>query len=166
MSTRTGWGGPYPIARALPTVTSRALRRHGFQAGELALRWAEIVGRQVARMAAPERLGRSRGKQGGVLMLRVRPANALEIQHLAPLIVERINGYYGRPVVSALRLRQGPLPRPAAPRQAPPAPDPALDAALAERVAGVTHERLRTALARLGRHALAGPDDSSAAKRP
>jgi hypothetical protein len=153
MSTRTTWGGPYPIARALPTVTGRALRRYGFQAGELALRWAEIVGQQVARMAAPERLGRARGKQGAVLELRVLPASAIEIQHLAPLIVERINGYYGRPVVASLRLRQGPLPMPPAPRPAPPPPDPAVEQALAAGVAEVRHERLRAALLSLGRHA-------------
>ncbi len=155
MSTRKSWGGAYPIARALPTVTGRALRRYGFQSHELALRWPEIVGRQVASMAAPERLGRSRGKQGGILQLRVRPASALEIQHLAPLIVERINGYYGRSVVSGLKLVQGPLPRPPAPRPPAPEPDPAVEAALAERVAGVSHDRLRTALLSLGRHTAA-----------
>ena len=153
MSTRTTWGGPYPIARALPTVTGRALRRYGFQTNELALRWSEIVGQQVSRMAAPERLGRARGKQGAVLDLRVRSASALEIQHLAPMIVERINAYYGHTVVASLRLRQGPLPMPPAPRPAPPPPDPAVERALADGVAGVGHDRLRAALLSLGRSA-------------
>jgi hypothetical protein len=65
-------------------------------------------------------------------------------------------------VVGSLRLRQGPLPRPPAQRQAPPAPDPAVERALSQGVAGVEHPGLRAALLQLGRSAsLKGAPPSS-----
>jgi hypothetical protein len=89
------------------------------------------------------------------LKLRVEPAAALEVQHRAPLLLERVNLYFGRAVAARLVLVQGPLPlgRPA--RPAPPRPLRAeQSAALDMRLAGVAAPGLREALARLGRMVL------------
>ena len=43
------------------------------------------------------------------------PAAALELQHRAPLLIERVNLFFGRPAVTRLILVQGPLPLSAAP---------------------------------------------------
>jgi len=83
---------------------------------------------------------------------------ALELQHRAPLVVERINLFFGREAVTRLALVQGPLPLPppaASPPTRPLAPGEA--AALDRQLAGVASVELREALARLGRRVIGAP---------
>ena len=49
-------------------------------------------------------------RSGGTLLLQVGGAAALEIQHAAPQLLERINAYFGHRAVRQLRLLQMPLP--------------------------------------------------------
>lgn len=85
--------------------------------------------------------------KGGLLVLRVDPARALDIQYKAQQIIERINGYFGYRAVAELRLLQAPLAKPAAPRAATPrTPPPPCEA---PELAEIADERLRTALSRL-----------------
>ena len=82
---------------------------------------------------------------------------ALELQHLEPLVIERINRYFGYRAVAKLSFVQAPATRP--PRRATnaPPPEPAgPDAArLAASLGGIEDEALRAALAGLGRAVLA-----------
>ena len=80
-------------------------RRGGGILVRLKAEWAAIVGPDWAEVSWPAALGRD-----GVLKLRVAPGAALELQHRAPLIIERINLFFGRAVVTRLALVQGPLP--------------------------------------------------------
>jgi hypothetical protein len=81
---------------------------------------------------------------------------ALQLQHLEPLVLERINGFFGYRAVARLVLQQGPLPAlPGAAgnrrrNEAAAAPLP-LDAALAEKLSTVADPELRAALEGLGR---------------
>ncbi len=109
--------------------------------------WLAIVGPEWAVAAWPAALGRD-----GALKLRTAPAAALELQHRAPLLIERINLYFGRRAVTRLVLVQGALPRipePVGPIR------PWLAASEAEaldrRVADIADPELRAALVRLGR---------------
>jgi hypothetical protein len=109
--------------------------------------WGAIVGSDWVDVTWPTVLGRD-----GALKLRTAPAAALELQHRAPLLIERINLFFGRPAVTRLSLVQGPLPLAPAPRRPmlrplSPGEAEALDARLCE----VADPELRTALARLGR---------------
>ena len=110
MSRRTSRGGPRPAAALLPKVTRTALRRRGFVEAEVITRWQSIVGATLAAHCLPEKLVFPRSDGGGVLHLRVASAAAPEIQHLTPLILDRINTFYGYLAVERLRLNQGPLP--------------------------------------------------------
>ena len=108
--------------------------------------WPAIVGADWAAATWPAALGRDGG-----LRLRTLPAAALEIQHRAPLLIERINAFLGRPAVTRLSLVQGllPLPPPARPPQQPALA--AAEAALIEaQLRGIADPELRGALARLG----------------
>ncbi len=91
--------------------------------------------------------------EAAVLHLRVAPGFGPEVQHLEPLIVERINSYYGFRAVGRLKLVQGPLP---APRQRPSRPLrpllPAEEDRLNRLVGAVGDAGLRDALAQLGRN--------------
>ena len=152
MSKRKSWGGAYGIARALPKITRAALRRQGFAQMEVVTRWPAIVGDYLAARSAPERLAFPRGgANNGVLHIRIQHASAPEFQHLSPLIIERVNGYYGFNAVGRLRLVHGPLPKPSQDRRSRRRPlsdaeRQDLDCVLA----GTDDPRLRRALARMG----------------
>ncbi len=152
MSKRKSWGGAYGIARALPKITRAALRRQGFAQMEVVTRWPAIVGDYLAARSAPERLVFPRGATGnGVLHVRIQHASAPEFQHLSPLIIERVNGYYGFNAVGRLRLVHGPLPKPRTdrrPRRRQLTADERHD--LAGVLAGTDDPRLRRALTRMG----------------
>jgi hypothetical protein len=113
--------------------------------------WPAIVGTDWAAVSWPTAVARD-----GCLKLRTTPAAALEMQHRAPLLIERVNVFLGRPAVTRLILVQGPLPLPAAPSSSPPPPLACGEAAaLDERISNITDPELRTALALLGRAVIA-----------
>jgi hypothetical protein len=113
--------------------------------------WPVIVGADWAAVSWPMTLGRD-----GSLKLRATPVAALELQHRAPLLIERVNVFLGYSAVTRLILVQGPLPLPAAPRGSPPPPLASGEAAaLEERLSTIADPELRAALARLGRVVIA-----------
>ena len=106
-------GGPLPIATLLPKLTRKALGKYGFSYAGLITDWETIVGPEVARTSLPEKLTFPRNKRdSGTLRLRAEGGTALEIQHLEPQILERINGYFGYRAVTRLQLVNGPVRRP------------------------------------------------------
>lgn len=118
------------------------LAKAGVGIDELQRRWREIVGEQIAKATAPEKIA------SGVLTIRAPSAIAPFVQHQAPLILERCQ-LAGAKVKSVL-IRQGtPAPRPAKAKTR--ALTEAEEAAVAQRVANVGGPRLQAALARLGR---------------
>jgi hypothetical protein len=73
----------------------------------------------------------------------------MELTHLAPQLIGRINAHLGKPMVERLRFVQQAQSRPAP--AAPPVPDAPLPAPVEQAVARVPGEELRAALAKLGR---------------
>lgn len=127
-------------------------KRGGGIITRLKAEWAIIVGPDWAAVTWPSALGRD-----GVLKLRAASGAALELQHRTPLLIERINQFFGRSAVTRLALVQGPLPlalpptrallRPLAPREVE---------ALGERLSDITEPELRDALVRLGKAVIGG----------
>ena len=114
--------------------------------------WGAIIGADWAAVTWPTALGRD-----GVLKLRTASGTALELQHRAPLLIERINLFFGRQVIIRLALVQGPLPLaspPTGPILRPLGPGEVK--ALHERLSEITDPELRDALARLGRAVIGG----------
>ncbi len=143
------------IGAALPAATRNALGRRGYVEARLMLDWPSVIGEALARFSMPEKLARGRGGEPGSLHVLVDGAFALELQHLAPQVVERVNGYFGYPAIATLKLRQGRMPVSTAkrrPKPEPLAPDVAAD--LAGRLAPIGDPDLRAALDRLGRSVL------------
>lgn len=134
-------------------VLGPAARQRGFTQASLVADWAVIVGPALSRRCQPIRVEHAPGRRrGGTLLLQASGAAALEIQHAAPQIVERVNNYFGYPAIRQLRLLQVPTRPPPAPAR------PALavvsletEAKLSEAVAGIADEDLRGALLSLGR---------------
>jgi hypothetical protein len=151
------------LAVTLPKVTRRTLGRHGLAEGGLVTDWAAVVGQTIAERSLPLRLSFTGGeRRDGTLHVRVSGALALELQHLEPQILERINGYFGYRAVGRLRIHQGPVPDQRPPRRPSPAPpSPAAEAEIGSLVSAVEDDGLRQALQGLGRSLRAGRVRSS-----
>jgi hypothetical protein len=129
---------------------SRGGKGRGTSIARLKAEWSAIVGQDLARVTQPDALLPGRGaKAGKALRLRVAGAAALEIQHSSGQVVERVNAYFGHKFIDEIRLVQGAIARPSAPRPLP-APDPQVAKRIAGKVAEVKDPELRAALARLG----------------
>ena len=151
-----GAGERRPGFRAAGASVSRIIgpivaRHGGGLLARLKTEWTAIVGPELAAATWPEALAR-----GGTLKLRVIPTKALEVQHRTPLVIERVNLFFGREAVARVALTQGPLPLPppAAPQIATRPLASGESAALDQQLAGIGSPELRDALARLGRRVI------------
>ncbi|WP_457798293.1 DUF721 domain-containing protein [Methylocystis sp. S23] len=154
-----------PLAEYVLRELDPLVARQGFGEASLLMQWREIVGARIAEICAPERLqwpARARKpsphkpQEPATLVLRVEPGFGLEIQHMGPAIVERVNAHLGWRCVARLTLRQQALAAPAGKKRPRPAPaDPAARARAEAATEGVEEARLRAALVRLGERALA-----------
>ena len=140
------------IAAEVPRIAGPVLGKRGFAEAQLVAQWPAIIGEKLARGVSPEKLRFARGeRRDGTLHLRVAPGLGPEVQHREPVLVERINAFFGYRAVARLALKQGPPSRPA--EEPPPRPRPLaaperqiLDRSLAD----IEDHALRDALRRLG----------------
>lgn len=93
-------------------ASAAAFARMGFADPSLVLRWREIAGPEVARIAQPLKFTDSPG--GGILTLRTAPGAALFLGHEKRPLCERINTFLGRTAVTQIKFSQGSLPSPPA----------------------------------------------------
>ncbi|MGE0338608.1 MAG: DUF721 domain-containing protein [Xanthobacteraceae bacterium] len=101
-----------PLADLVGRTVGDAFKRQGFAAVEIVTHWPEIVGEDLAKRSEPIKLAwprRDDPDSVGVLQIRVEGAYALEIQHLQPVILDRVNRYFGWKCVGRLAIRQGPV---------------------------------------------------------
>jgi hypothetical protein len=149
------------LADLLGPCLVAAFKRHGFASTEIVTHWEDIVGAEIALHAEPIKITWPRqrdtgnaGDTGGddepaTLVLRCQGPAAIEIQHQAGVIIERVNRFLGWRAIARIALRQAPLARRDKPRP-PPAPDPAEVRRIADTMTGIADENLRVALGRLG----------------
>jgi hypothetical protein len=159
-----------PLRDLLGKVVGEAFTRQGFASAELVTRWSEIVGAEISAHSEPIKIQWPRvvapsptatataatagarepewGRLPGTLVLRVEGPAALEIQHLADVICERVNRFLGWRAIARIALRQAPLRRTS--RRSLAAPDATAAARIAASMPEIADEELRQALARLG----------------
>lgn len=144
--------GPRPLSRIAPDVAAKALGKRGLAYGPLLTEWADIVGPHLAARAIPDKLAFPRGsKENAVLHIRAAAAFALEVQHLEPMIIDKINGYFGYAAVARLKLVPG---APPAVAKKPPPPRRLTaeeENRLAVATSSVEDAELRAVLERFGR---------------
>lgn len=88
-----------------------AFKKFGFVQGAIVHRWPEIVGEKYAASSLPEQIRFPRGtKSNGTLTLLVEGAQAPLYQHLAPMIIDKVNGFFGYPAIANVVFRQGRMP--------------------------------------------------------
>ena len=126
-------------------IAGVTFKRFGFVQGAVVSRWAEIVGERYAKVSTPESIRFPAGKKSdGTLTLAVEGAHAPLMQHLAPLIIERVNRFFGYPAIGKIAFHQGRQPRPAPKVERPPsAPVPK---ALGEGLRQIADPELRACL--------------------
>jgi hypothetical protein len=108
---------PRSAGELVGKVGDQSFRRFGFIQGSIVSRWREIVGERYAKVSSPESIRFPSGrKAGGALTLLVEGAHAPLIQHLAPIIIERVNRFFGYQAINRVVFRQG------KPPAAPPKP--------------------------------------------
>ncbi|MEZ5668400.1 MAG: DciA family protein [Alphaproteobacteria bacterium] len=143
-------GRARPIGRLVARVAAPALKKRGLTRAELLVDWAQVVGPYFAAHTAPLKLSFPRGRSdAGVLQLAVAPGLAVAIQHEAPRLIERINGWFGHAAIGRLTLTTAGPPVRAARRRMP---APPAAAAMPAAVAAMDESPLKLALARLNRH--------------
>lgn len=148
--------GPHPgapaVAKAAGKAAAASYKKFKRSHNELEAAWPEIVGTTLAHLTRPEHYQPGTGlAHNGILTIRVAGAIALDLQHMEPQIVERVNAYFGYQAIARLKIVQGPVtnwgrkpalrPRPLGPEER---------RRLEETVAPVDDEALRVALMRLG----------------
>ncbi|QFR34280.1 DUF721 domain-containing protein [Ancylobacter sp. TS-1] len=161
---------PRPLADLIDATIAESCRQRGLASVEIVTRWAEIVGEALAARAVPIKLAwpsRQDSGEPGVLHVRVEGGFAIELQHDAPVVIERVNRYFGWRCIGRIALRQGPVPRPRT-RRAFVEPDArACDAVrhrLDREVGTFEDSALADALARLG--VLVARDERKPAREP
>jgi hypothetical protein len=142
------------VGEFVPALMRPAFEKYGFPAAAILTDWAAIAGAELAAYTAPERLKWPRkptsdtdgGRQAGAtLILRVDGPRALEVEHLRPRLIERINASFGYRAVADIRVLQAPLIRRDAPKKRAMAPAPASIAVFTD----LREDRVRQALARI-----------------
>ena len=143
---------PRTLAGILPALTGKVLGRRGLAFGGLIAEWPSIVGPRMADRTSPFRIVFPHGqRENAVLHLRVATAVALDIQHLEPQIVERINTFFGYKAVAKLKLIHATMSRAARPIPRPRPLGAAETEAIASAAATIPDSGLGEALARFGR---------------
>ena len=115
-------GFPRPLSELLSATLGDVLKAQGFASTEIISRWPDIVGLEIAAHSEPLKINWPRPVGGetpepATLVLRVEGPAALEIQHLAAVILERVNRFFGWQAIGRIALRQAPLRRREKPRR-------------------------------------------------
>ncbi len=152
-----------PLADLVDLCIGPSLAARGFAQANIVAVWPEIVGAQLALFSRPIKIdwrkrasARFNDEQSGpaTLVVQVESAFALDLQHLSPIVIERVNAHYGWRCIDRLMLKQGPVSRPEPPlrRQRP------LTGKETEQIDDATKdiadEKLRSALMQLGQAVL------------
>jgi hypothetical protein len=152
------WGGPKAIGAFATRMLDPVARARGFATTAILSEWPAVVGTDLAQFTVPERLVWPRRVEdeaapsrqsafrpdGAMLVLRVDGPRAIEVQHRAEQILERVNAYFGYRAVAQLRFLQAPIKRETRGPSAPPVQ------AKAPPISGISDESLSAALGRLG----------------
>ena len=145
-------------------AVDRIAGKQGFAEADVLLNWPAIAGAELAATCQPVKV--TYGPQrtlGATLIVQANSARAPEIEMKGPMIVERVNQYYGYRAISRLRVTQstglGATPGFAEAQAAFTGPDatptPAEEARAAEMAADIQSPGLRAALGRMGANVLA-----------
>lgn len=142
-----------PLAKAISGLVRRAIDRRGFVDAAIIEKWPEIAGDLIGRHSVPDRIRfpKDRSKPGTLYIVLANGALATEVIHFEPVLLERINRFFGFRAVDTLKIIHGPLPK-RVKRERPALPPLRAEARveIENSLAHVGDDDVRDALARLG----------------
>ncbi len=142
--------GLQSAASAVTRVAGPMWRKRGFAESRVITDWPAVVGEAIAPYCVPLRITRPRGgEEGGALYIRAAGSWAVELHHLSPQILDRVNGFLGFKAVTELKIVQGPVAAGPKRRRPKPLPPDAREL-ISDAIADVGDDGLRDALERLG----------------
>jgi hypothetical protein len=150
---------PSALSKSVDRIARRAAGKDWNLYAALFEQWQEIVGAEYARVTTPVKITfphqpNEPRRINGILCVRLPKGLVMEMNFRTEQIRQRVNAYFGYPVVA--RITFDPVHEIPAPAAAPPpAPDPAARAHIHETAGGVESEALRQALEGFGEAVLA-----------
>jgi hypothetical protein len=155
------WSGPRAIGAYVACMLDPVARARGFATTALFSEWPAVVGAELARFTMPDKVlwprkfddREASGTQsawrveGATLVLKVDGPRAIEVQHRAHQIMERVNTHFGYRAIAQLRFLQAPVNRTV---KDPPAPPLPVDETALPSSTTIANQGLRHALMRLG----------------
>ena len=140
------------LRHVLGKITDPISQQQGFVKAAILLDWHLIVGEKFAANCQPEKITFPYERRtNGRLSLKTTSSFALEIAHLEPMIVEKINRYFGYKAVERLTINHG-LVRQKTPVKKKPVVLPVeIAQSIDDQVQNVTDEKLRKALSNFGK---------------
>lgn len=141
-----------PLAQDIERILKPVYQQHGFSEHRVLTEWAKVVGRELAAVSAPRKLVFQKGKrENGTLHVTVSSgARALELQHMQPVILERIAMYFGYRAIEKIVFLQDSTLRSTPKRKRKPPAKPATPELSALVNDSCADEALRAALLSLG----------------
>lgn len=103
---------PSSLGKVLQSVTSAFISKQGFVWAAVLQDWTSVVGEVYKDMVMPQKIMFPKGKNTeGTFYVMVENSGAgLLVQHLQPLILERVNQYFGYKALTKMVMRQGVFP--------------------------------------------------------
>ncbi len=135
--------GPRALGTILPPLVKPAFRKRAPATAQLLADWEMIVGPAIGQVTTPRKLFQA------TLAIACTGPIAMELQHMAPTLIARINAHMGQTTVTRLRFVQDHVAQPSPTSVRRPATEAARQA-----VADLPEGPLRDALESLGRMVL------------
>lgn len=94
-----------PVIKALGKVIDPIYQQQGFIRAKIILDWHLIMGDKFANFCVPEKIHFPFEKRtGGRLVIKTTSSFAVEISHFEPIIINRINQYFGYKAVERINI--------------------------------------------------------------
>ncbi|MBS41065.1 MAG: hypothetical protein CMM83_05020 [Rhodospirillales bacterium] len=99
--------GPQAISELIPQISKKFSNHRGFLHPEILTCWPEIIGNKLALDTTPKHILFKNGKrQGGTLYVSASGPAALQLLHDEPVILQRINSYFGYDAIEKISITQ------------------------------------------------------------
>ncbi len=103
--------GPERLTKEIRFIAKAVLGARGFAGVDIIESWIDIVGEHIAKGIRPEKLTFEKDtRTNGTLHVKsAGGAFAVLFEHQKPIIIEKINTFFGYPAVSKIHIMQGKL---------------------------------------------------------
>lgn len=111
MTDRRKFSGLATLAPEIRAITKKALGARGFAGSDILEFWEDIVGTDLARGVAPQKLTfeKENRTHGTLVVKSAGGAFAMLFEHQKERVMQRINAFFGYPAVSRIKIVQGAL---------------------------------------------------------